>query len=260
MSKIPFYFYFLLSSYLSFSFLFFPFSLFHFFLFTYPPPISASHILIHSQAHPRRPHRPRLNSSAPPPAASGCVRRCRASVDPPSHRRGAPPTGASPSAMEAAQSDLARTSPLPVPADLLSITSAGLLQPPVYRTRRPWRCARARRLCHACRPPLHCTRWPPPAASPPRSSAMEARSSSSAGHAAPPALSAPNPSLLCPVSTALVGHLWAPEGKRWKVGAEPQAEWGELRFSAPSRRNDFNHRDFREILSRIRFHQPFGRD
>jgi hypothetical protein len=65
-----------------------------------------------------------------------------------------------------------RTSPLSVPAGLLSTTPAGLLRLPVHRARRPWRCACARRLCPC-----------PLASSPPRPLASSARlSTAPVGH------------------------------------------------------------------------------
>jgi hypothetical protein len=103
--EYPSLFYFLLYFLLFCLFLLFFHSHFHFFLFTYPPPplSPTSHILIQFQAHPRR---PRTSSPAPSPVTSGRVRGHRAAVEPPSRRRGAPPTGASPSAMEAARPEL----------------------------------------------------------------------------------------------------------------------------------------------------------
>jgi hypothetical protein len=258
MSRIPFLFPSLFPPIFPFP-LFFYFSPCHYsifffaYLLTQPPPLSPRATSLSTpQAHPRRPRTNRRRPPQSPPDASA--------------------TAAPPSSLPHAAAKLPRPGPRRQPWRQLGQSSPHL---PSVSARRP---------------PLHHARWPPPAACPPRPSAMEVRlrppvmpvpagllSTAPAGllrpplhrarrpwrraTAPPPAPSAPRPhrsSAPPPLrSSTACGAPRANDGKPW---AEPQAERGELRFSTPSRRNGSSHRDFREILSPIHFHRPSFRD
>jgi hypothetical protein len=273
MSRIPFSFLFpsLFPPILPFSFIFsFSFPFFLIYLSTpsfiphqphpYPipsPPPTASHELAGALPSHLRP-RPR------PP------RRRRAPLTPP---RSSPDRGLTVS-HGGGPARARRTSPLPVPAGLLSTTPAGLLRPPVHRACRPWRRLRARR------PPLHRVCWPSLTASPPRNrSAARPPQDVAVGAPPPPPIAASSwlsmrrPPLLCG-ALGKKGRGGDPratrETERWRVGnpcvwgrggnsvvissngrakfVREQAERGGARFLAPWAAKGSSHRDIRVIL------------